>query len=248
MINNIINGKIPGPNGRPIIYDFFYELNRSNHSDLHQKIIDAMTTNETFWFRDTHPFDYFSKTLLPYWNSHQHKDNNVRIWSAACSSGQEPYSLGILCEEYRDKHNSFKSVEVIATDLSSQILKSAKSGRYDKLSMRRGLSGERLKSFFESSCNTQWMVSSQIKRYIQFRLLNLLDPYTALGKFDLIFCRNVLIYFDRDTKSDILKRMHESLKPDGLLCLGSSESLADASLLFKMEHCNPGIMYRAIGK
>ncbi len=224
------------------------ELNKSSRSELHQKIIDAMTTNETFWFRDSYPFDYFSKTLLPYWNSPECKERPIKIWSAACSSGQEPYSLGILSEEYREKNPSSKNIEILATDLSSEILDRAKSGIYDKLSIGRGLSDKRLNKFFESSCQKQWVVSPSVQRYIKFRSLNLLESYSALGKFDIIFCRNVLIYFTAETKSDMITRMHACLKPNGLLCLGSSEGLAETTSLFKMEHCNPGIMYRAVGK
>ncbi len=220
------------------------ELNRNNKT-LHQKIIDAMTTNETFWFRDEYPYHYFTDSLLPYWNSSEHKDHSVRVWSAACSSGQEPYSLGILCEEYKAKQAFNKRFEILATDLSSHILAQAKSGTYDRLSIGRGLSQQRLERFFTSSCQTQWDVKPEVKKHIQFQPINLLDSYNSLGKFDIIFCRNVLIYFTKETKTDILTRMHKCLKPGGLLCLGSSESLADASSLFTMIQCKPGIMYQA---
>lgn len=219
-------------------------LNRNNKS-LHQEVVDAMTTNETFWFRDDYPFSYFHNTLLPHWNSPEHMDGSIKVWSAACSSGQEPYSLGILCEEYKAKNPSAKRVEILATDLSSDILSQAKSGTYDKLSIGRGLSKQRLNAFFTTSCDSFWTVKPEVKRYINFRPINLLEPYSSLGKFDIIFCRNVLIYFTKETKTDILKRMHACLKPGGLLCLGSSEGLADATALFSMVHCKPGIVYKA---
>ncbi|ODS23820.1 chemotaxis protein [Candidatus Endobugula sertula] len=220
------------------------ELNKNNKS-LHQKVIDAMTTNETFWFRDEYPYQYFYKQLIPTWNGPDYKDSSVRVWSAACSSGQEPYSLGILCEEYKAQHGLRKRIEILATDLSSHILDRAKSGVYDKLSIGRGLSDKRLQQFFLSDCENQWTVRPEIKKYIQFRSINLLESYSSLGKFDIIFCRNVLIYFTKETKSDILIRMHRCLKPNGLLCLGSSEGLAGASSLFSMIHCKPGIIYQA---
>lgn len=204
-----------------------------------------MTTNETFWFRDEYPYQYFLKTLLPQWNSSEHAGNHIRVWSAACSSGQEPYSLGILCEEYKAKQAFNKRLEILATDLSSHILDHAKSGSYDSLSMGRGLSQQRLDKFFSSPGKNQWDINPEIKRYIQFKPINLLESYASLGKFDIIFCRNVLIYFTRETKTDILTRMHKCLKPGGLLCLGSSESLADAGSLFSMIQCKPGIMYQA---
>ncbi|MFT5422077.1 MAG: chemotaxis protein methyltransferase CheR [Candidatus Endobugula sp.] len=226
------------------LYQLIAELNRNNKL-LHQKIIDAMTTNETFWFRDEYPFTYFTKKLLPYWSSKEHQDASVRIWSAACSSGQEPYSLGMLCEEYKARSSFNKKVEILATDLSSDILDKAKSGDFDRLSIVRGLSEQRLKSFFTVSSDTHWNVKPVVKRYIQFQPINLLESYASLGKFDIIFCRNVLIYFTKETKTDILQRMHKCLKPNGLLCLGSSESLAGAGGLFSMVHCNPGIIYQA---
>lgn len=219
-------------------------LNKRNKA-LHQKIIDAMTTNETFWFRDDYPFTYFSKKLLPHWMSKECKDPSIRIWSAACSSGQEPYSLGILCEEYKTHSPLNKRVEILATDLSSHILDQAKKGSFDRLSIGRGLSEKRLNKFFTSQPHNEWMVNKDIKRYTNFQPINLLESFSSLGKFDIIFCRNVLIYFTKETKTDILTRMHACLKPNGLLCLGSSESLSDASSLFTMLHCNPGIIYQA---
>jgi chemotaxis protein methyltransferase CheR len=219
---------------------------KNNSRGLHQEVIDAMTTNETFWFRDDYPFIYFSKSLLPLWSTAEHKDSTIKIWSAACSSGQEPYSLAMLCEEYKAYHSLKKRVEILATDLSSNILNKAKEGKFDRLSIARGLSEQRLNSFFSEELDGQWRVKNDIKQqYIRFKALNLLESYQSLGTFDIIFCRNVLIYFTRETKTDILQRMHKCLKPGGFLCLGSSESLAGAKDLFTMVHCNPGIIYQA---
>ena len=231
-------------NGLSDLSGLITELNRNNKK-LHQEVIDAMTTNETFWFRDDYPFVYFSQHLLPSWSTPEHKDPSIKIWSAACSSGQEPYSLAMLCEEYKASNSFNKRVEILATDLSSDILQKAKKGEFDRLSIARGLSDKRLKSFFSEELSGQWQVNSLLKRYIQFKALNLLESYQSLGTFDIIFCRNVLIYFTRETKTDILERMHKCLKPGGLLCLGSSESLAGAKDLFTMVHCRPGIIYQA---
>lgn len=220
------------------------ELNKRN-TVLHQEIIDAMTTNETFWFRDDYPFTYFSDHLLDFWGDSNYKESSIRIWSAACSSGQEPYSLAMLCEEYKTSKNFNKRIEILATDLSSDILEKAKQGSFDKLSIARGLSDKRLNLFFSESAGGKWSVKQDLKRYIQFKSLNLLESYSHLGKFDIIFCRNVLIYFTRETKTDILQRMHQCLKPGGYLCLGSSEGLAGAKDLFSMVHCKPGIIYQA---
>jgi chemotaxis protein methyltransferase CheR len=229
--------------GLNTLAELIYQLNNRNKV-LHQEIIDAMTTNETFWFRDDYPFQYFTQKLLPHWASRDYKDNTIRIWSAACSSGQEPYSLGILCEEYKKNSVFNKKIEILATDLSSHILDKAKKGSFDKLSIGRGLSTTRLNNFF-TAADDEWQINREIRQYTQFQPINLLESYDSLGKFDVIFCRNVLIYFTKETKTDILHRMHQCLKPNGLLCVGSSESLADANDLFTMVHCNPGIIYQA---
>ena len=221
-------------------------IKRGTNHRARQKVIDVMTTNETFWFRDSYPFEYLKSTILP----SLHKANPVgrhRIWSAACSSGQEPYSLSMIIEE--SARGSFPvsnmNIEIVATDLSSEILEQAKSGVYDRLSITRGLSNERLKLFFDKIDEDQWKAKPSINSRINFRPLNLQDSYATMGKFDVVFCRNVLIYFSPDLKKDILTRIHGALKPGGSLFLGSSESLAGASHLFEMVHCNPGVMYRA---
>jgi chemotaxis protein methyltransferase CheR len=213
---------------------------------LKQDVIDAMTTNETFWFRDQYPFDYFYNTLLDQWNTDSLLGHRpIRIWSAACSSGQEPYSLSMLVEEYKEKNHLSKKIEIVGTDLSSEILEKAKLGEYDKLSISRGLSDQRIAKFFTTTCQNQWSVKQNVRKHIKFQPINLLDSYINLGKFDIIFCRNVLIYFNQETKTDIIRRMHQLLNKGGLLCLGSSESLGDASSLFTMINCRPGLIYQA---
>ncbi len=137
------------------------------------------------------------------------------------------------------------NVEIVATDLSSEILDQARSGVYDQLSIARGLSQERLREYFSQVGGGCWQAKPSIASRIAFRPQNLQESYVTLGKFDVIFCRNVLIYFSPELKLDILKRLHKALRPGGILFLGSSESLAGASDFFEMVHCNPGVMYRA---
>lgn len=211
-----------------------------------QKVIDVMTTNETFWFRDSYPFDYLKSTILPDL-SKEKRAGKHRIWSAACSSGQEPFSLSMMIEECMKENYATKNlnIEITATDLSSVILDKAKLGEYDRLSISRGMPQNRLKSYFDQVDLDLWRAKQFIRNRIGFRSLNLQDSFAALGKFDVIFCRNVLIYFSADLKKDILTRMHAALVPGGALFLGSSESLSGASGLFDMVHCNPGVMYRA---
>ena len=216
------------------------------NSALKQQVIDAMTTNETFWFRDSYPYEYLKSNLLE--QIFQEKGfGALRVWSAACSSGQEPYSISMSVEEYRRMKMGTlpRQVEIVATDLSSAILDQARKAEYDKMSVLRGLTTERLDAYFDKLPNEIWRVKPSVKDRVQFRSLNLQDSFSTLGKFDIIFCRNVLIYFSADLKEDILRRMHKTLKPGGMLVLGSSEGLAGASDLFEMVHCSPGIMYRA---
>lgn len=222
-----------------------FGLNRK----LKDQVIDSMTTNETFWFRDNYPYDHLKNTLLPQLMSPNNRlFGPVRIWSAACSSGQEPYSISMMVEEYKRQSmgNLPRPVQIVATDLSSTVLDQAKRGEYDNLSVMRGLSADRLERYFDNPDPTLWRVKGFVKERIDFRSLNLMDSYAALGKFDIVFCRNVLIYFNADLKRQILQKIHASLKPQGLLFLGSSEGLAGAADIFEMIRCEPGILYKAI--
>lgn len=231
----------------------FSELVRSirngGNRRLRDQVIDAMTTNETFWFRDVYPFDQLFKHLLPSLMSPDKRMfGSVRIWCAACSSGQEPYSISMIVEEYKRQNMGALSrpVQIVATDLSNTVLEQARIGSYDRLSILRGLSPERLERFFDPVPNNTWQIKPFIKERVEFRPINLLDSYSGLGRFDIIFCRNVLIYFDADLKRAVLQKLHASLKPGGILFLGSSEGLASATDLFEMVRCDPGILYKAI--
>ncbi len=221
-------------------------IQKPSARDIRQQVIDAMTTNETFWFRDNYPFDYLQRVLLPKYQ--REKTRSVKIWSAACSSGQEPISLNIIVDEYCRKLGGPKpfTVDVVGTDLSSAMLEQAKSGLYDRISITRGLSAERMSQYFEQVDPDTWRAKSSIKDSIQFRTLNLQDSYFLMGKFDIIFCRNVLIYFSQELKLEILRKMHAQLNKNGLLFLGSSESIAGMNDYFEMVDCSPGVAYRAL--
>jgi chemotaxis protein methyltransferase CheR len=225
------------------------ELKLGLNRRLKDQVIDSMTTNETFWFRDNYPYDYLKNTLLPQLMAPNNRMfGPVRIWSAACSSGQEPYSISMMVEEHKRVAMGTlpRPVQIVATDLSSTVLDQARRGEYDKLSVMRGLSADRLERYFDNLDPTLWRVKGFVKERIDFRSLNLMDPYTGLGKFDIVFCRNVLIYFSADLKRQILQKIHASLKPQGLLFLGSSEGLAGVGDLFEMVRCEPGILYKAL--
>lgn len=209
---------------------------------LRAAVIDAMTTNETLWFRDTYPYELLKNRLLPELD----KGRAVKIWSAASSSGQEPYSISMTIDEYKSspKVNSKSMFSVIGTDISNTMLDICKNAEYDKLALSRGLSDERKSKYFEDSGNGMMRVRADIKRMVNYRHLNLLDSYQLLGKFDVIFCRNVLIYFAPEIKSQIINKFAAQLNPNGYLILGASESMSGLSDKFEMVRCNPGIIYR----
>ncbi len=212
---------------------------------LKEQVVDAMTTNETLWFRDTYPFEVMKTRVLPELIK-ANPGQRLRIWSAASSSGQEPYSLSMTLDEFEKTNlGQLKAgVQIVATDLSGSMLNAAKSGEYDSLAMGRGLSQERLNRYFDAKGPGRWALKPAIKNRVEFRALNLLDSYASLGKFDVVFCRNVLIYFSAEVKKDILTRIHATLKPGGYLFLGASEALNGLQDLYQMVQCSPGIIYK----
>ncbi|MBD3669479.1 MAG: protein-glutamate O-methyltransferase CheR [Gammaproteobacteria bacterium] len=232
LVNSRLN-RLMSEKGITSLGDLVDKLKQGAVPGLRETIIDAMTTNETLWFRDNSPFKVMQEEILPTLGSSLTR--NMRIWSAACSSGQEPYSLSMLVEEFKQASpGKLKNeVEIVATDISPTVLKAAKEARYDGLSMARGMSDERKQKFF-TEVEKQWEVKPEIRKRVTFKELNLLDSYSGLGKFDIIFCRNVLIYFSSDLKRDIISRMSKSLNPGGLLILGSSESLTGHSDQFEL--------------
>ncbi|WP_071871706.1 CheR family methyltransferase [Atopomonas hussainii] len=216
---------------------------------LREQVVDAMTTNETLWFRDTYPFEVLKSRLLPE-VAKAANGMRLRIWSAACSSGQEPYSLSMAIDEFEKANLGVLrgGVQIVATDLSGSMLNAAKAGEYDSLAIGRGLSQDRLQRYFDKREEGRWAVKAPVKQRVEFRALNLLDSYASLGKFDLVFCRNVLIYFSADVKKQILTKIHGALKPGGYLFLGASEALNGLPELYQMVQCNPGIVYQAKSK
>lgn len=218
-------------------------LRRSGRSNLRETVIDAMTTNETLWFRDNHPFRILQEKLLPEFADRQSLQP-LRIWSAASSTGQEPYSVAMILEEFRrQRPGKLRDVKITATDISKSVLEVARKGEYEMIAIGRGLSPERQKQFFTPSPSGGWQIRPQIKSMVEFKELNLLERY-MLGKFDIVMCRNVLIYFSAELKKDILTRIHATLNPGGYLILGASESLNGLPHLYEMVQCHPGIIYR----
>lgn len=189
---------------------------------LTEQVIDAMTTNETLFFRDTKPFETLKTAVFPALLAARPAGQRIRIWSAACSTGQEPYSIALLLEENKAQFPPDR-FEIVATDLSPSVLKKASAGIYSQFEVQRGLPVQMLIRYFQKD-GDRWILNEAIRRRVSFRPFNLLQDPAVLGSCDLILCRNVLIYFDNETKTRILERMARILKPDGALILGGSES------------------------
>ena len=216
-------------------------LVKGTDRNLREKVIDAMTTNETMWFRDVYPFEILKKELLPELAS----KGPLKIWSAASSTGQEAYSISMAISEFQQSNPGklTSNVEIVGTDISQTVVNQAKQGLYDELSVIRGLSPERRDKFFTKK-DDQWAINPDIVKRTRFTELNLLNNYSLLGKFDIIFCRNVLIYFSSEMKKDILERMAKILKPGGTLILGGSESPTGYTKAFSMKRYPDGVVYR----
>ncbi len=206
-------------------------------------ILDAMTTNETLWFRDNYPFTALSEKVFP---SLVGKKSPIRIWSAASSSGQEAYSIAMTATEYAYHHPKTwgNLVEIIASDISMSMLAQARLGIYDDLSLTRGLSLEKKAKFFQPYDQRHMQICQHIRQMVTFFAHNLQDNAESFGKFDVIFCRNVLIYFSPSMKEKVIQHLSQRLNPNGFLILGGSESLSGLRDKFTMIRCHPGIIYQ----
>ncbi|MGE0082153.1 MAG: protein-glutamate O-methyltransferase CheR [Thiohalomonadaceae bacterium] len=210
---------------------------------LRESIIDAMTTNETQWFRDGYPFEVLSRFILP--ELAQKRPKQLRIWSAASSSGQEAYSISITLQEFlMARPGSLPPLmQVIGTDISPSMLREANSASYDRMALARGLTPERIQRWFVQK-GDRWEVKPEIRGRVTFRELNLLQSYASLGKFEVVFCRNVLIYFSSELKRSILERIAQVLNPGGYLFLGGSESPTSYTDAFEIVRTPYGVVYR----
>jgi len=198
------------------------QVNSPQTVKLKTAIVDAMTTNETFWFRDDLQFSELKDVILA--EIFERKSGSVKVWSAACSSGQEPYTISMCVEDANRKLSRARNVQIIATDISEDILREAKAAEYSELALSRGIDQLAKKRFFQKAHNG-YKLSPEITRNVRFQQFNLLKPFSVLGRFDVIFCRNVLIYFSEEVKRDILSRMVDSLEPGGYLFLSSTEAM-----------------------
>ncbi len=199
--------------------------------DLIASIAEAMTTNETFFFRDKLPFDHLRDTIIPTLLQSRANRRSLRIWSAACSTGQEPYSIAMALKEYGAALNGWR-IDIVATDLSQGVLEKSKAGIFSQFEVQRGLPIQLLVKYFRQ-VGDMWQLNPDIRAMVQHRQLNLLHDFSHLGIFDVVFCRNVMIYFDQGTKVGMFRRLAKVMERDGFLALGAAETVVGLTDVFR---------------
>src|SRR5260221_3184802 len=209
-------------------------------------VVEAMTTNESFFFRDTKPFDQFKQLILPNLIKERANTKTIRIWSAASSSGQEAYSLAMILSEMGPQMAGWK-IDIIGTDLSTEILARAKEGVYSQFEVQRGLPITLLVKYFQQN-GDRWQISQKIRSMVQYREFNLLHDPVSLGRFDVVFCRNVLIYFDQPTKAKVLNGIAKQMPDDGYLILGGAETVLGLTDRFQLVPGQRGIYCVSAGE
>lgn len=215
------------------------DLRQNNNEEMIVDIVEAMTTNETSFFRDLKPFQIMEEKVLPEMLEKRKHKKKLRIWCAACSSGQEPYSLAMTILETGYKFSDW-NIEIIATDISRQILAQAERGVFSQFEVQRGLPVNYLMKYFEKD-DERWKIKNDVKNMVEFKFLNLLEPVTGIGQFDIVFCRNVLIYFNDETKKQVLDRISGALVDDGYLFLGGAETVLGITDNFKLHPGKRGL-------
>jgi chemotaxis protein methyltransferase CheR len=217
--------------GLTSVSDVVQRLKRPDSQAFVTEVVEAMMTNESFFFRDKIPFEHFRDMMIPTLMAARAGQRRIRIWCAAASTGQEPYSLAMCVKELGQLLAGWR-IEILATDLSTEVLEKAKSGIYSQFEVQRGLPIQMLIKYFNQVGET-WQVSPELRAMVQFRPFNLLSDFSSLGMFDIVFCRNVLIYFDTQTKVGVLNRMTRVVERDGYLLLGAAETVVGLTDSFK---------------
>jgi len=213
------------------LHELTTKLKEAKAGALAGEVVEAMTTNETFFFRDKLPFEHFREIMLPALLQARAREKRLRIWCAAASAGQEPYSLAMELKEAAGALAGWR-IDILATDLSGEVLEKAKSGIYSQFEVQRGLPIGLLIAHF-AQVGEQWQISQALRDMVQFRPINLLNDFSPLGTFDIVFCRNVLIYFDQGTKADVLERLVRQVAADGYLVLGAAETVVGLTDAFR---------------
>jgi chemotaxis protein methyltransferase CheR len=204
---------------------------KSESTALLTPVVEAMTTNETFFFRDKVPFEHFRSTMVPEILQARAGRKSIRIWCAASSTGQEPYSLAMCLQEMSAALIGWR-IEIVATDLSQEVLEKSRAGIYSQFEVQRGLPIQMLVKYF-TQIGELWQINADLRAMVHHRQLNLLQDFSQLGTFDVIFCRNVLIYFDQETKTQIFGRLARLIEPDGFLVLGAAETVVGLTDAFR---------------
>ena len=228
----------------PSSADLVRALRAKPRSELERVVVESMTTNETSFFRDMHPFEALRTTFLPELVARRAAERKLRLWSNACSSGQEAYSLAMLIMEAVPSLQDWE-VGILATDISREMVQRTQQGVYGQVEVNRGLPAHLLARCFQPT-GTQWQVLPELRRLVQAREMNLVHPWPSLPLFDVIMMRNVLIYFDLETKRGILRRARQALRPDGLLFLGSAETTLMVDENWERLCCGASVSYRPI--
>ncbi len=208
--------------GHPSVGALLGQMRTKPFGPLHRQVLDAMTNNETWFFRDLHPFEMIKRVLLPELIAKRNVVRQLNIWSAASSSGQEAYSLAMMIEEEFPELRTW-TVQILGTDISSAILNRARSGRYSQMEVNRGLPASLLTRYFQRE-GLEWVVKENIRKRVSFEPLNLSKPWLSIPPMDIVMLRNVLIYFEVPMKKQILAQVRSVLKPDGYMFLGGAES------------------------
>lgn len=229
--------------GYPTIEALISAARRESSDRLLWAITEALATHETFFFRDNTPFDLFKQDILPVLARARGNSGVIRIWCAACSSGQEPYSLAMILEEERARLGGLR-VEIVATDMAPRVLEKAKAGVYSQFEVQRGLAIQRLVTHFDQN-GDQWRIKPNIRQMVNFQKQNLLENFGGLGTFDVVFCRNVLIYFDAESKKKVLGRLSHQTASDGYLVMGAAETVVGLSTDYAPVEGRRGLYSRA---
>lgn len=222
--------------------ELVHKMQTSVVNGLHQRVVEAMTTHETSFFRDINPFDAIRRVILPELITARAIFRTIKIWCMACSTGQEPYSLAMLIREYFPQLHGW-TIKILATDLSAQVLERAREGRFNQHEINRGLPAPFMLKYFSRQGMT-WQANDDIRSLIDFQQMNLIEPWTVQGPMDIIFLRNVLIYFEVDVKKDILSKARRVLRPDGSLLLGGSENAVGLDDSFRRVQIEQTSVYR----
>lgn len=236
--------RLTGAFGFADVTELVRAVAQGSNPHLMTAVIDAMTTNETKWFRDEYPFHAFRDVVMPAWT--EAGKFSARVLSAACSSGQEPYSVSMMVDEFAARRPSARPprVQIVATDISESVLAQARGAEYDRKDLERGLNPERQRQFFEARGEGRMAVRQQVAGRVSFQKRNLFDELSSLGRFDMVYCRNVLIYFSNERKQRVLANLIAVMNPGAYLIVGGSEALGALGERFVMTPFGGGVLYR----